>query len=379
MIGRRKMRIAFVVCRFGKQFGGREAYVENIVSELKDEYDIHIFCQKWESELSVDHTILPCFTGISNWINIVIFTYCCKRLISDFDIIHTHENIWIGDLHTVHSMPIRFMRFHHIRQFWRQLGTYISPRFLTYLAMETGRYRGRKGKLVVAVSPLTQSQIELAYPSCPPISLVPPGVNMPSREHNRQDVRRSLNLPLDRRYILLIANRPMAKGLETILRALRLLCPSTHLIIVGGFAGTRQKVFAAARSAGVLGRIHYWPACREVSVFYLAADICVFLTHNDAFGMVPLEAMAFGCPVIISPPSYCGFTHFLKNEENAIVVADPSNEEEAAGAIARLLNDPELYETLSSNGKILASQMSWSSAAEKYSEIYRLTARRSIH
>jgi UDP-glucose:(heptosyl)LPS alpha-1,3-glucosyltransferase len=117
-------------------------------------------------------------------------------------------------------------------------------------------------------------------------------------------------------------------------------------------------------------RVHVWPAQRDVAPFYAAADLCVFPTTGDAFGMVPLEAMSYGLPVILSGKRYCGFAEFIQDGEDALVLDDPDNAADIAAAIDRLLSDPTLYTQLAKAGLALAGHMSWPQAAARYAALY---------
>lgn len=367
----KRPRVAFVVRRFGSQFGGLEAYAEHLVNELRNTFDIHVFCQVWGSDLPVSHTLVPQVNGLPNWLNLLDFTWRCHRLTQGYDLIHSHENSWLGTIHGVHMMPVRFSRFHCLRPWHSQLLTWISPRLVGYLLMEAMRYRDKPSRKIVAVSPLTLHQVEAAYRRHPEVTVIPPGVHMPGvRELSRAEACRLLGLRTDRRYAILVAHEPVRKGLRTLLEALPDVSPDLDLIVVGGFGGMAAAIRDLTAKAGLSSRVHVWPLQRDMSPFYTAADICTFLTSGDAFGMVPLEAMSYGLPVIISSSRYCGLTHYITHETNGMVIENPEDAKAAGEAINRILSDKRLYEELSLQGKKLAETMSWKRTAEMYSRLY---------
>ncbi len=364
-------RIAVVVRRFGMQFGGLEAYAVHLVRELHEAYDIHVFCQEWGSDLPVARTVVPRVKRLPGWLNLLDFTRRCRRLARGFDLVHSHENSWLGNLHSVHLMPIRFSLFHHRRRWHRRLSIWTSPRLLAYLAMEAMRYRPAPGREIVAVSPLIRDQIKTAYARHPNITVIPPGVNPPGREASRAEALDILGLPHERRYAILVAHDPVRKGLKTLLAALPHLSATVDLVVVGGEGDTTSRAGALAAGAGLSSRVHFWPLQRDLSLFYAAADICTFPTLGDSFGMVPLEAMSYGRPVIVSPERYCGFAHYVTHGTNAIVLEDPRDAVALAEAIDGVLADQATYDSLARNGKALSLEMGWDKVAVRYAQLYR--------
>lgn len=362
-------RIAIIVRRFGAQFGGLEAYAEHLAGELRDTCDVHVFCQEWESDLPLAHTLVPRIRHLPSWLNLLHFTLACRGRVRGFDLVHSHENSGLGDVESVHLMPARFSLFYQRRR--SRLAICTSPRLLAYLAMEAMRYRPRPRREIVAVSPLTLAQIEAAYPRHPPASVIAPGVRMPPHPMGRAEARAALGLPQDRRYALLVAHDPARKGLGAILKAMALLDGAVDLVTVGGDAGTQARVGRAAAAAGQAGKVHCRPRQKDLAPFYAAADICVFPTSGDTFGMVPLEAMAHGLPVVVSSARHCGFAYYVTHGVNALVLDDPDDAGALAQAIGRLLAEPALREWLAGNGRALAAGMGWDGVAERYLALYR--------
>lgn len=365
----RRPRIAVVVRRFGAQFGGLEAYAEHLAGELRDACDFHVFCQEWGSDLAIARTIVPRIDHLPSWLNLAHFTWACRKRTQGFDLIHTHENSGLGDVQTVHLMPTRFSLFHQRRR--SRFAVWTSPRLAAYLTMEAARYRDRPGREIVPVSPLTLMQIEAVYPQHPHATVIPPGVRMPARQTDSSEALGALGLPPQRRYALLVAHEPERKGLAAILRAMALPEGAVDLIVLGGDRGTGERVRETAAKAGLAQRVHCWPRQRDLGLFYAAADICVFPTTGDTFGMVPLEAMSHGVPVIVSSERYCGFAHYVKDEVDALVLEDPTDAPALARAIGRLRSEPALRDALCANGNRLAQSMGWESVGARYLELYR--------
>lgn len=100
---------------------------------------------------------------------------------------------------------------------------------------------------------------------------------------------------------------------------------------------------------------------------YRAADVLVFPSIKEGWGLVVLEAMASELPVVAS--SIEPLTEYLKDEENALLVS-PMDYKSLAHRIISVLEKPELRDKLIKNGKKTAEVYSWRNTALRHAEFY---------
>ena len=101
----------------------------------------------------------------------------------------------------------------------------------------------------------------------------------------------------------------------------------------------------------------------------MTADALVFPTHYEPFGMVIIEAMAAGIPVIASRTA--GAVEDLTDGVHGLYLDDPYSSGELSRRIRLLLEDATLRETLSRNGRMVAERYGWPVIAARYIDLYR--------
>lgn len=157
------------------------------------------------------------------------------------------------------------------------------------------------------------------------------------------------------------------KGLDVALDAVRRLPGATLTVTGGGDARhldrLRERADGAVRFAG-----HGDPAAA-----YAAADAVLFpVTWDEPFGLVPLEAMSVGRPVVATGTG--GSAEYLRDGENCLLVP-PGDARALAAAVARLAADPPLREHLVAGGRRTASGFTEAALAERLdAEVRTLSA-----
>ncbi len=144
-----------------------------------------------------------------------------------------------------------------------------------------------------------------------------------------------------------------------------------RLMIAGGLGWMYESVFQAVEelelsdSVVFLGRV---PEA-DLPALYTLADLFVYPSLYEGFGIPPLEAMACGTPVVTSNVS-----SLPEAVGDAGLMANPTDIEGLADAMAQVLTNPALAEDLSRRGIARAAQFSWQAAADKVLGVYRRLA-----
>jgi UDP-glucose:(heptosyl)LPS alpha-1,3-glucosyltransferase len=371
---------------FSPTGGGAERYSIALVELLAERHEIHVFAQRvnhaWPGVTY--HEISHPLTR-PRWINQLWYagaTWWATR--RGFDIVHSHENTWHGNIQTMHVLPVKYNLFHGRQGIayalrWLQLLT--SPRLMVYLWLERQRLSNRQPRAVVVTSESLKAQTAIAYPaSRQAIKVVTPGVDRivgAATAGHQRTARQQLGLPQDGQCVLFIGNDYRKKGLTTLLAAMAQLPTSCYLSVVGSPKQVPQFK-AQAEAAGLASRVFFLGAQKHMDVVYAAADFLVHPTLEDTFAMVVLEAMAHGLPVVVSGQTYCGISSLLTQGLNALILDDPTKVSELAKTIGRLLGDAALRERLIASGLAFADQHSWKAVGDDYDGIYRAVLRQTL-
>jgi glycosyltransferase involved in cell wall biosynthesis len=140
-----------------------------------------------------------------------------------------------------------------------------------------------------------------------------------------------------------------------------------HLVMVGKETWYAPQVRRAAQRSSVADRIHFtgWVADDDLRRFYCAAELFVFPSLYEGFGLPILEAMACGRAVL------CSNTSAMPEVADAAgILFDPSSVTEIARAIQDVLLDSELRTRLERLGLKRAASFSWRRAAQKTLNVY---------
>ncbi len=375
MASSERLKIAVLNRNFSNTGGGAERYSMALVEGLAHLHDIHVFAQEVNhSWPGVTYHKVPCFAKKPRWLNQLWYAYASWRVTrKGFDIVHSHENVWHGNVQTIHVKTVRGSLFEGrtgLRKMMRWAKIIFSPRLISYLALEARRLSVRHGVAIVAVSQALEAELAMQYPACASkIHVITPGVSLPLAAKTKQEARKFLGLAQTGQFVLFVANDYARKGLASLLQALKVM-PEASLM-VAGHPGQIGRFKANAEDLNIAHRVHFLGPLTNMTVAYEAADLLAHPTLEDTFAMVVIEAMAHKLPVLVSDATYCGISSLLSDGRNAILVKNPQDPDLLKHGLRKILDDPEMARQLSDAGYKFAAEHTWSGVCKQYENLYK--------
>ena len=240
-----------------------------------------------------------------------------------------------------------------------------------YLTWGT-RLSTRRAQRVIAISESTKRDLIRAF-GLPPekIRVIPCGVDERFLVERRATGARPRR-PLPERFVLFVGTLEARKNVTGLIRAFarakRAAALPHHLVLVGAPGPRAYEIDRVVEQAGVRDHVVLtgYVARDELPLIYGAAELFVYPSLYEGFGLPPLEALASGVPVIVSDaaslPEVVG---------DAGVYVRPHDERALAEAMASVLADSGLRQDLSARGRARARQFSWARAAASTAALYR--------
>jgi len=241
---------------------------------------------------------------------------------------------------------------------------------------------------LVAESPASKQHMVQEYGVDPArVQIIPCGVDtLLFHPQNRQQARRALALPEAAPLVLFVGRLQPLKGLDTLLRAMHLVrqqYPTLQGLIVGGGldAGDPHEAAELERLRELAAHLELTPHLTFIKAqpqetlvqYYTAADVFVLPSHYESFGMVALEAMACGTPVVASQVG--GLTSTVVHERTGLL-APVGDWQTFARAISRVLASPTLRDMWGYASVQRAQTYAWPRVVERNVQLYHRLIRR---
>ena len=303
-----------------------------------------------------------------------------------YDIIHSHY--WMSGIaadslsEAWGGTPILHM-FHTLGEMKNRVARSEAEREGQYRINGEKQVLRRADRVVVAtLAELTQLRF-LYKANDRKLVVIPPGVDVchfypiPADE-----AKMYVGLKPEDRMVLFVGRIEPLKGVDTLIQAMSCLQwkeeRPVHLAIIGGDPAASPEEMSAemARLQKLcddlaVGQTVVFLGKRDqdkLPYYYSAAELVVMPSHYESFGMVALEAMACGTPVIASEVG--GLAYLVRNGETGFTIPD-QEPETLCEKISWLLNDHHLHETMSRRAVEYAQDYAWEKIAKQIVDVYK--------
>ncbi|MFA0834453.1 MAG: glycosyltransferase family 4 protein [Methanobacterium formicicum] len=231
---------------------------------------------------------------------------------------------------------------------------------------------------IIAVSQKTREDcVKHLNMSPDKITVIPNGYNpiyhpMDNRDEVRKYMKDKYNL---NQYILFVGRVEARKNIIPVIRTLHEIKKSGlphKLVIIGGMGWEHEKVLQEIEKLNLNDQVIFpgYISVEDLVRFYNAADLFVYLSFYEGFGLPPLEAMACGTPVITSNTS-----SLPEVVGDAGVMVDPLDEEALTSSMHQILCDERKRNKLRDKSILRAKDFSWHKTAKETWEVYEKVCR----
>ena len=257
------------------------------------------------------------------------------------------------------------------------------PRFRHFSGLERSVFAAEKHTQILLLTPHEIPLYQKHYATeSNRFHVLPPGIaRRDYSEEMRGKARRRLRTEQgwndDERLLLLVGSGFRVKGLDRAITALAAL-PSdlkakTRLIVIGQNRSTEFAVMA--RRLGVGDRVHFLGGRLDVPEWMLAADLCFHPAYSESAGMILLEAMTCGLPVLTT--DVCGYAIHVAKAKAGCVLPSPFSQAECNRMLAEMLMSPDRQEWRT-NGLVYAAREDLYSCHERAADIVEQTIQQKL-
>ncbi|HWQ46424.1 MAG TPA: glycosyltransferase [Longilinea sp.] len=244
-----------------------------------------------------------------------------------------------------------------------------------------------KVERIVAATPAEKAQLNFLYQApAGKIVIIPPGVDI-SRFYPipEDEARQVIGIPVDKCLLLFVGRIEPLKGIDTLIRAIAIMlhqgvlqeCPH-YLVIIGGepeanpgdMSAEMERLQGLCKELDVQDLVIFLGkrAQETLPYYYSSAQMLIMPSHYESFGMVALEAMACGTPVVASQVG--GLAYLIQDGKTGFVVPD-RDPEALAAKLTLLIENPALRRQLGEASTQAAQAYAWEEIAQQVLEQYK--------
>jgi glycosyltransferase involved in cell wall biosynthesis len=306
-----------------------------------------------------------------------------------YDLVHT--NYWISSWVGMQLKKIQGSKQVHT---YHSLGAvkYKSVSTIPLIAktrLEVEKAALETAERIVATSPQEKQHMRSLVSAKGNIDIIPCGTDIHKYGSlQREQARAELGIDPETKVVFYVGRFDPRKGIETLVRAVgqsKLRGKADLKLIVGGGSRPgqsdgieRDRIESIVAELGMTDFTVFPGRLGDdiLPVYYSAADVCVVPSHYEPFGLVAIEAMASGTPVVASD---VGGLQFTVVPEETGLLAPPRNEVAFAAAIDRILSNPTYAKQLGQAArKRVEAKFSWEGVASQLSKLYTELSEQSV-
>lgn len=225
-------------------------------------------------------------------------------------------------------------------------------------------FSAKKSMKILTISQSSKNDIIKEYRVGPnKVEVIYPGINTDlasNKDLSMEDLEKSFGIK--NKFILFVGTLQPRKNIERLIEAFSKLETDVNLVIVGRRGWQYEEILNAPQKYNVKDRVLFLQNVgdEQLPSLYKNAQFFILPSLYEGFGIPVLEAMNYGCPVIVSNVS-----SLPEVGGDAVLYVDPSSSEDIAKKMQKLLDDGNLRKDLIQKGKKQVEKFSWEKSARE--------------
>ncbi|VVB50995.1 Trehalose synthase [uncultured archaeon] len=358
--------------------GGIARYVVELAERFVKENEVHIITSRVEHP--VQGAIIHQENIIWNPISAQVASAAIRNTLAAnrlkkadvIDFIHGQgAEVVSPDVITAHSChKAAVEQFKRERGLKYRLMKPFEPRSGVVLAIERRNFTARKFKKAIANSHNVKDDL-MKYYRVPEedIRVIYSGVDTqefnPAKKAGRDKIREEIGIRPEDKVAVFSGWEFKRKGLMQIVKAMPEM-KGVSVLVLG--KDDPEPYRAEARKLGVANKLFFTGFVDNISDYYAAADLMVFPTAYEPFGLVIIEAMATGLPVVTSRSA--GAAEIIEDGKDGILIDDPHSSREIAEKVNYII-DNDLFDSIGAKACVKANVCSWDNIARQTMDVYK--------
>ncbi len=340
------MKLAFVLFRYFP-YGGLQRDFLKIARECRTRgHQVSIFTMRWDGEIPEGFDVhIVTARGFTNHRRCKEFArqLQTRDLASRYDLIVGFNKMPGLDVYFA-SDPCYAARVREQRGCLYRL----SPRYRAYAGLERAVFAAAARTEVLLLNSSEKQKFVAHYQTEESrFHLMPPGIARRKADHEtdgrkRAEARQRFGLQENDRLLLMVGSGFRTKGVDRSIRGLADLpedmSERIRLVVLG--QGNSKPLLRLAGKLRVADRVAFHGVQDEVSSYYLAADLLVHPSRTEAAGMVLIEALTYGLPVLVT--DVCGYAFHIQRARAGTIVPSPFDQQAFSSMLEGTLADTEL-------------------------------------
>lgn len=366
------LKVAFCIYKYFP-FGGLQRDFLRIAKEISSRgHEVRVYVRQWDGEKPASFQIVevPTFALTNTGKNEKYYHWVRKHLLANpvdrvvgFNRMPGLDVYFAGDVCYANANE-------HRNSFYK-----LTPRYKHSIAFEKAVFnKGNKTKILLLTESSKESFQKFYGTEANRFFVLPPGIDIERKYSNqpketRSQFRQEFAISPRQKLLLQVCSNYELKGVDRSILAIANLPFEIRKNILFFVVGqdNPEKMRLLAKKMGLEKQIKFFGGRDDIARFMLGADIMLHPAKREAAGIVILESIISGLPIVVS--GLCGYAPYVKYAEAGIILNEPFKQQEYSQALQKILEDDALLKQWKSNAQKYADHANLYDLARQAADI----------